>query len=360
MSKYDIDWSASMQQTYECYIVDPASWKDIRLIDTVTSGSSSYDSSSETLTSASINCMEELGECYIRVYMVVIQNGRTEKFPLGTYLIQSPSYDFDGKVKSMKVNAYSPLTELKENPMPIGYALRKGADILPAAFDLCNDNMRAPVVDPSDDTDKLLNNFVANSDDTYLSFVIDLLSNAKRYLEINEWGEITFSPVRSFESLTPIKTFSDDDSSILLPDITVDKDIYGIPNAVEVIYSDNGRFVVGTAENNDSDSIVSIRNRGRRILHRVTNPQIPSINDNELANYLNKYAEDTLKKLSTLNMSISFKHGYYPIRVGDCVDLNYTRAGLNHVKARIISQSIEWGTGCTVTEIAEFSQKLWG
>ena len=32
-----VDWTASMQQTYEYYIVDPNTWKDVTLIDNIKS-----------------------------------------------------------------------------------------------------------------------------------------------------------------------------------------------------------------------------------------------------------------------------------------------------------------------------------
>ena len=32
-----IDWTASMQQTFEYYIVDPGTWKDVKLINDVKS-----------------------------------------------------------------------------------------------------------------------------------------------------------------------------------------------------------------------------------------------------------------------------------------------------------------------------------
>lgn len=47
-------------------------------------------------------------------------------------------------------------------------------------------------------------------------------------------------------------------------------------------------------------------------------------------------------------------HGYCPVRVGDCVLLNYERAGLKNIKAKVISQSINCGIGCTVEETAVF------
>ena len=63
------DWLSSMQQTFEYYVVDPKTWKDTRLIDTVKSCTIQRDAEAETLGSATIDVTESLGECYIRAYL---------------------------------------------------------------------------------------------------------------------------------------------------------------------------------------------------------------------------------------------------------------------------------------------------
>ena len=96
------DWTKAMQQTFEYYLVNPYTWKDTKKINSITDTTISRDSTLETLGSASITTTESIGECYIRVYLVTIQNGLTEKHPLGTFLVQSPSYSFDGRSKKIR------------------------------------------------------------------------------------------------------------------------------------------------------------------------------------------------------------------------------------------------------------------
>ena len=176
------------------------------------------------------------------------------------------------------------------------------------------------------------------------------------YLDLDEMGRILFAPKQNIESMQPVWTFNDSNSSILYPDVGIDRDLYGIPNVVEVIYSNGARYFSTRVENNDDNSPISIKNRGREIIHRVTNPDLPGNPSNA---QLEKYAKDLLKELSSLEYTISYKHGYCPVRLGDCVRLNYDRAGLRNVKARVISQSIECKPGCSVTEKAIFTNKLW-
>lgn len=349
------DWSASMQQTYEYYEVDPGTWKDKRLLDNVKSSAITRDSTTETLGSASIDVTESLGECYIRIYLVTIQNGVTDKHPLGTFLVQTPSSSFDGKIRNVSLDAYTPLLELKENPPPLGYFIPKGEYIMDRAYMIAREHMRAPVVFTECD-DKVFTDFVADLSDTWLSYTRDLVANAKYNYELDELGRVLFSPKQALASLQPVWTYNDDNSSILEADFSMDHDLYGIPNVVEVVYSKNGNHFYSRVVNDDSNSPISIVNRGREIIHRVTDPDMVGDPHQE---QIDEYANRLLQELSSLEYTITYSHGYCPVRLGDCVRLNYTRAGAIDIKAKVISQTIKCVSGCTVTEKAVFTTKLW-
>lgn len=350
------DWMSSMQQTFEYYIVDPGTWRDKQLIDNVISCSIERDSDAETLGSATIDIAESVGECYIRVYLITIQNGVKEKHPLGTFLVQTPSSSFDGKIRDVSMDAYTPLLELKECPPPIGYYVAKKENVMDMAYRLVREHARAPVVETECST-KLFYDFVANTDDTWLSFISDMMANAKYKFALDEMGRILFSPDQDTASLQPVWTYNDDNSSILYPDMTMDHDLYAVPNVVEVVYSNGNDHYNARVVNNDPNSPISTINRGREIIYRETNP---SIIGDPTESQIQEYAEKLLRELSTLEYTISYTHGYCPVRLGDCVRLNYSRAGLNNVKAKVISQTIKCESGCPVTEKAVFTTKLWG
>lgn len=350
------DWTSSMQQTFEYYIVDPESWKDTKLLDNVKSCSITRDAEAETLGSASFDISESVGECYIRVYLVTIQNGVKEKFPLGTFLVQTPSSSFNGKTRDVTMDAYTPLLELKENQPPLGYTVLKDEDIMSIAYRLTRESARAPAVETESET-KLFYDFVADPNDTWLSFLTDLIANAKYNFDLDEMGRILFSPRQDTASLQPVWTFDDGNSSILYPDMSMDHDLYGIPNVVEVIYSSGSSSYYAKVINNDPNSPTSTVNRGREIVYRVTDPDV--IGD-PTQNQIQEYAERLLRELSSLEYTVTYTHGYCPVRVGDCVRLNYERAGFTDIKAKVISQDIRCEPGCPVTEIAVFTTKLWG
>lgn len=350
-----IDWTKSMQQTYEFYKVSPTTWRDSERINTITSCSITRDSTNETLAHASFECTEDLEECYIRVYLIATQDRQTEKVPLGTFMIQTPEVSFDGRNHSISVDAYSPLMELKESLPPIGYTILKGTKIMETAGRLCWENMRAPVVF-AEDSKTLDTNFVSNLDDTWLIFVSDLVLNAKMNIDLDELGRVLFVPQQETSSLVPVYTYDDGNSSILYPDISDERDLYGIPNVVEVVYSTETSFITSEAINDDPDSPISTVNRGRRIVYRETDPSFPGIPRQA---EIDEYATRLLEEASTLEHTLTYTHGYCPVRIGDCVRLNYERSGIFNVKAKVVSQTIKCESGCSVEETAKYTTKLW-
>lgn len=351
-----VDWTKSMQQTFEYYTVDPGTWKDVKKLDTIISCTISWDSDTDTLGSATIDSTEMLGECYIRVYLVTIQNELKEKHPLGTFMVQTPRTSFDGKVHTISMDAYTPLIELKEKCPPLGYSILKDTNIMDIAYQLTAENLRAPVVQPKNE-EKLYYDFVSEVDDTWVTFLTDLIANAKYSFGLDELGRVLFIPKQDTASLQPIKTFDDSNSSILYPEVTMDHDLYGLPNVVEVIYSNGAECYQTRIINDDINSPISTVNRGREIIYRDSSPKISGEPTQE---QIDEYAKQLLRSLSSIEYKISYSHGYCGVRLGDCVRLNYTKAGMTDIKAKVISQSIKCEPGCSVKEKAVFTKKLWG
>lgn len=349
------DWTKQMTQSFEYYEVDPNTWKDKKLLTNVESCTIDRDAYAISLGSASIDIIGSIEECYIRIYLITNQNGLINKIPLGIYLIQTPNITFDGITSTVSIDAYTPLLELSEKPVPLGYALLKDDNIMEQAYMILKNNCRAPVI--KTESDKLLeNNFISNVSDNWLVYINDLIRLAKYSLNLDENGKIIFEPIQKIEELQPVWTYNDDNSSILYPKLSLKQDLYKIPNVVEIICSTANGIYTARVENNDINSPISIINRGRQITYRETSPSLSGI---PTVDEINEYAERTLKNLSSLEYEVSYSHGYCDVRVGDCVRLNYTKAGLIDIKAKVISQSIKCNTGCRVSETAVFTKKLW-
>lgn len=349
------NWTESMQQTFEYYIVDPKTWADTKKLDNVKSCTISRDSDADSLGSSTIDVTESVGECYIRVYMITIQNGVTERHPLGTFLVQTPSSNFNGRIRSVSMDAYTPLIELKESQPPIGYSVLKDSNIMDNVYLMVRENVRAPVV-KAECSEVLYGDFVADVGDTWMRYTQDLMANAKYKFELDEMGRILFSPDQDLTSLQPVWTYDDSNSSILYPELDMSHDLFDVPNVVEVIYSSGKDYYHARVVNDDPNSPISTVNRGREIVHRDTSP---SLIGRPTEMQIQEYATNLLRSLSSVEYTISYSHGYCPVRLGDCVRLNYERAGLTNIKAKVISQQIQCKPGCVVTEKAVFTTKLW-
>ena len=350
------DWRRSMQQTFEYYIVDADTWRDKTKLDKVISSTINRDKTADTLGSASFDVTDSLGESYVRTYLITLQDGKQDKIALGTHLVQTPTSKFDGKIRSVTLDGYTPLLELKDDRPPLGYFLKKGTNIMDAAFDLIDEHCRAPIV-KTDSNETLHDDFVANVDDTWLSYIKDLVRKAKYDLDVDEMGRILFLPIQDTASLRPVYTYDDGNSSILYPEVTMQHDIFGIPNVVTVIYSDANSNYTAEAINDDENSPTSIVNRGRIIRYRVTNPSFSGVPSEEM---VQRHADDLLREMSSVEYELSYTHGYCPVRTDDCVLLDYRNAQINDVKARVVNQTIKCEPGCPVTETAVYSVKLWG
>lgn len=117
-----------------------------------------------------------------------------------------------------------------------------GSNILESAITLITEHCRAPVVRKTF-SKNLLTDFVADSGDDWLTFISDLLGQAEHHIALSPSGEILLEKDVKFSETIPIWEFNDDNSSILLPSITMEYDLCDIPNTVEVIYSDDKNYI---------------------------------------------------------------------------------------------------------------------
>ena len=355
-------WSQSMQRSFEYYKVDPVSWGDIELIPRVINCTITRDLNNETLGSASIDADDDINDTYVRPYLITLQNGVRERFPLGTFLCASDSRSWDGRKDSRSFDCYTPLIELKEKPMPIGYTIMKDQNLLTRAVGITRDSTRAPVADAKDDRVEmtLTGNFIAESSETRLNFVKDLLATGNYSLGLDERGGVLFLPYQELASLQAKFIYRDDNMSLIYPDISISGDLFDIPNVLEIIYSvpDSGKTIYVTVRNEDPNSILSIPSRGREIVKRDSNPDVV---ENTTETDLRLYALNAMKKLSTVQCEIKYKHGFTnEVQLGDCVRFEYKAANLNGVNAKVTRQVIHCNAECSVEETAVFPKNLSG
>jgi hypothetical protein len=369
-----IDWTKSMSQTYEFYIVNPYTGMDKQRLYNVTGASVTRDLQSDTQVSGSIEYDGELGEVYVRVYLVAEQGDEHEKIPLITMLCQTPSTSFNGKYKKTSITGYSPLIELQNCYPPFGYTIPKY--INEASYkkewaldkkipELCSEHMRMTVLSIGEDLssvnkEKLTQPMAIDPQQSWFEVITSLINLTDYMFKVTPSGIIYFDKKPKINKMAVTWTYDTENSSILSSDVTIDRDIYNVPNVIEVIAtSTTGNVITKVVENNDINSITSIPSRDRKVVKRIVNP-------NDLGNIspsnesvITTYANNLLEKENELSYKISYKHGYCPVNIGDCVRINYPDAGIDNVKALVISQKIDCKTGCEVEETAIFTMKLY-
>jgi hypothetical protein len=308
--------------------------------------------------------------------MVCKQGKFTYRECLGTYLYMTSSDNFNGMVHNRTMTGYTPLVELQESMPPVGYFIygksKRGEDAPYVTDEIrmaienntrCELSMNVSIQKP------LLNNFVAGASDNWLTVVNNLLTasnEAKYMLTVDEWGTLQIRNSQSADAMQPKYVYDDGNSSILLADVDTTDDLFSIPNTVELIFtgSRNYKPCRVIVKNEDDLSPVSVQSRGREITRRftITNLAVPNIvivTDEMIRELVETQAYVLLEALSTVNKTITYSHGYCGTKVGDCVIINYVRAGLENVKAVITSQKVNCTPGCQVDETAVYTKTYW-
>lgn len=345
-----IDWRESMAQSYEYCEVDPLTWQDARILGTVSSAELTFDADSDTGGSASFEMDEDPGEVYIRVYLVAEQGGETERHPLGTFLAQTARQTQEGARVYYEVDAYTPLIELSEDLPPIGHCAPSGQVIMDVIADDCASHCRAPV--SAGASGSILDApWCAEPQESWLDFLASMAAKGGLSMRPDPMGRIVLAPARLPSAMAPVFDVRDDECSIVQPDARVTRDVYEIPNRVEVVHSTNSGCHFASAENDHPDSPLSTAARGRRVTHRETSPSVPSgLYGEELSRWLDSEARRILAEKGSFEREMTYTRGFVPgVGVGDCVQLDLASVGVRG-RAIVASQSISCETGCQVVE----------
>lgn len=351
-----MDWARSMQLTWRYCLVDPDTWDDVEVLDGVTSCSVSWDSSTETLVSGSLEVDEGFpeDECYVRVWCDATQDGRTERFAVATLLCQASSDSSEGTKRTFSVEAHSPLLELQDDSPPVGWAASGQVD---DAIALICTHMRAPLRG-YESSKELASPVVAGEDDTWLSMLWAILDSAELTVLVDGTGEASIEPKSAMWSLAPVMTLSDtDERGVLWADMGRETSIFGIPNRMEVIWSSGPTSYHAVATNDDPSSPTSTVKRGRIVSRRETNPE--GLMGSPSQEAVDDFAERRLREESVVTRTYSLRAGYMPLWLGMAAKLELTKLNANEV-ARIDAMDIQCDVEAAMDLTLTSTRELWG
>ena len=346
------DWSGSMAVTYRYYEVDRLSWGDRAMVENVTSCSIVRDMEMDTRGQATFVIADsDMGERWIRCYAEVEQES-VERVVLGTFLVQTPRRNDDGKFSKLDCTAYTSLHVLAEAKPNSGYALSAGSNCAQAAAEICRQHGIAPV-DASESDAVLDDHYVAPSDSSWLQIATTLAAAANMEIGVDAWGRVVISPMIPTYARSASWTFRDDETSIILPGVSEEKDWYSLPN-VCVVSTPSG--IDGRAENADPDSKLSTVSRGREVTLKVDDPdELKAGCTQESADAL---ALLKLREASHMDRTATISHGYCPVSVGEMVRVDAPSLSLN-MEAIVKRQEMTLSTAMTVTSTLTMREEMW-
>lgn len=342
-----------MGQTPRYYLVNQDSWRDAEPLDSVTGCKATRDTSSEARESAQLTFDGPLrGEFWVRCYIDCEQDGGSERVPIGTWLVQTPTRRMDGRVSEVSAVAYSPLHVLREERVPVLWHAPAGGYCADLARQVCEEYGVAPVV-ASRSAARLAEHYVAPAGATALEVARTLASAAGMDVSVDALGRVTIQPVQEPSALLPSWTFRDDERSIIEPDADEELDWYSIPNVCEVVSGD----FIGRAVNDDPSNMLSTQARGRRVVLRVEDPdELKSGANQELADLV---AAKRLSEACSLERTVQVSHGLCPLRAGQCAEVDWRAMGLRIV-GLVTRQEIDVATGATVRSTIKSESGRWG
>ena len=331
-----MNWDNGFSAAYYAAEVDAGTWRDISRIE-ITEGSVSRTSSG-LRGAADIGCVnyDQGRERWLRIWMNATQDGSTDHVPLFTGLACSPERTINGTLITNTVQLYSVLKPAEDVLLERGWYAPQGVSGKTLISTLL-EVTPAPVVF-ADNVPAITDNIVAENNENHLSMVEKILNAINWRLRIE--GDGTINVVPKATEVTAIYDPLDHDA--VEPQIDVVNDWYSAPNVFRAVLNDTVEVVY-----DESDSQLSIPNRGREIWKEESSP---SLDDGES---LYDYAVRRLAEEQQTAVKAKYNRRYNPdILPGDLVRLNYPRQAVTGVYL-VDSQSIDLGHGGTTSEEAE-------
>ena len=348
-----MDWTRNMALSFAYRVVEPTTWRDREVLDTVSSCHIVRDLEMDTLGQATLTIVDaDDGERWIRCYMNAEQDGREERVCMGTFLVQTPRRSSNGRFTSYDCTAYTSLHVLAEAKPNTGYALAAGSNCVEAAESICRSYGLAPVIAPISDS-VLDDHYVAPSDASWLDIAKTLLASVGMKPEVDPYGRIVFAPDIPAYAMSPSWTFRDDETSIILPGVSEEMDWYHLPN-VCVVSTPSG--ITGRAENSDPDSRLSTVSRGREVTLKIDDPDELRAGCTQAT--ADAFALRKLREESVMERVANVSHGYCPVTIGDLVRVE--APSLSLVTDAIVSkQEMDLGTAITVNATLKCREVMW-
>lgn len=349
-----IDFSRTYISHWRVVKVDEYTWDDGEEMPGVTSVSINKDGTDsvpllETLSMevSRWGDMQEFEEGWYRVNLDVEQNGRFERYPLATSLLQKADESVTHSVTTSSVSGSSvlkPLEDRKNIGTDYAYA-PKGANGPNWVRDIIASTSPAPVRVVGNGF-KLSNNILFTPGISYLEMVWSVLDAGKWVLMIDGDGSIAIveRPKTASMDLTSAN------ARYISESFSRSLDYSGVCNRYYAIDRDGSMEI---AKNENPNSVLSYNRRGRWVDYVDTSPN--KVNGETLYSY----ARRRLEEESTLVRTYKYDREYWPGVVPfSLISASLPSKGIEG-DLRVLSQEIACDKGIVVSETAGIEIKEW-
>lgn len=327
--QFDSWFLSNREDNFRYVEVDRKTMRDIADIDEAeeTGGTIDFQDLTSLKVKASLPFVGnfDIGNNYLRIYSQSYSGDESIEILHGTFIVSRPKSDYSGAVVRGTLDCYSLLQLAEEQKLvaPVTYAA--GINPVAQAKSLLTAAGLVVISDASTMTLTTPRNY--DTGESYLKVANDLLSVAGfSSAGIDAAGNAILSLYRDPSLRAASLVLSDAHPNVIFsPVVSHDFDVFDVPNKVTAVYSnpDDLTGMTATATNIDPQSIYSYVNRGRWI------PHVEEVDEVASQTALQAVADRTLVTKSSAVESVEFEHSYVPYAMGDNIQLEYTKHGLD-------------------------------
>ncbi|MBB6451978.1 hypothetical protein HNQ94_000399 [Salirhabdus euzebyi] len=257
--------------------------------------------------------------------LITVKKNGWVSFPLGVFLLSSPTKTDQNNMVIRDVEAYDGLIVLKEDKFTGRYTVTTGTNYVEAVITILQSAgiQRWNI----ESTDKSLDKDIEFEPGKEKLFAVNELLRQINYdgIKVDVNGYYTSSSYRSPAKRSAEYTYIDDDESVTLPGMTEEFDLSQVPNQFVVVRTNAEQEPLRSVYTNDNpDSPISTVSRGRAI---TDYREIDDIADQEA---LDGYAERIANSASQVFGNIRFQTGIMPFHdVDDVLQITYSKLGVS-------------------------------
>lgn len=307
------------------------------LDDVEIAGSVTYAHDSDIKRTATITIVETPATVGIKYetdrikpyYDLLMPDGMWARFPLGVFLLTSPTRSIKGGIVTRDVAAYDLTAVLTQDKTPDRYALPIGTNVVDTVRDIMDDHHLNYLIGDADDVLTAAKDWDPGT--SWYQIIADLLA-------MIAWRPLWFDPDglgRTMLNVTPLDrqidfVYPDDSLSVLDPEATEELDLWDVPNTWVLIASTPANApIVSTYTNDNQDSPTSTATRGRMVTKVVSDSIDATTQDalDQLAQSM-AFEDSQVYQSLTFNTAIMPQHGDY-----DVLRLVYGAFGINGIYA---------------------------